>query len=143
VTCDLRVTTGPSFSDRARSVAAIRCHKHCPSDHQSRVVRLTTSGCAGLRPPGGNRLVREPDREASALAQAGVILGPICDPVPLLGDTVTASGIGFERHGRYPTGRAQASYVTQCQLPTRLSVQQSKEAVYFRSELFRMVWPAF
>ena len=43
----------------------------------------------------------------------------------LLRDVVTASGIGFERDGRYPTGRAQASYVTQCQLPTRLSLQQS------------------
>jgi alkylation response protein AidB-like acyl-CoA dehydrogenase len=36
-----------------------------------------------------------------------------------------ASGIGFERHGRHPRGRAQASYVIRLQLPTRLFVQQS------------------
>ena len=63
---------------------------------------LTASCRAGLRPPGGNRLLREPDREASALAQGGVVLGPVRHPVPLLGDMVTASGIGFERHGRDP-----------------------------------------
>ncbi|MFC5486975.1 DDE-type integrase/transposase/recombinase [Microvirga aerilata] len=36
-----------------------------------------------------------------------------------------ASGIGFERHGIHPRGRAQASYVIRLQLPTRLFVQQS------------------
>ena len=63
-------------------------------------MRLAASGRAGLGPPGGNRLLREPDREASALAQGRVILRPIRDPVPLLRDAVTASGIGFEWHGR-------------------------------------------
>ena len=86
---------------------------------------LTAWCSAGLGPPGGNCLLCEPDGEASALAQGRVILRPIRHPVPLLGDVVPESGIGFEWHGRYPTERAQAPYVTQCQLPTRLSVQQS------------------
>jgi hypothetical protein len=63
-------------------------------------MRLTTACGAGLGPPGGNRLVREPHRETSPLAQGRVILRPVRDPVPLLGDAVTASGIDFEWHGR-------------------------------------------
>ena len=73
-------------------------------DRRSRVVGLTTACRAGLGPPGGNRLVREPDRQTASLAQAGVILGPVRHPVPLLGNSVPASGVGFERHGRCPTG---------------------------------------
>jgi hypothetical protein len=61
---------------------------------------LAASCRAGLSPPSGNRLLCEPDGEASALAQGRVILGPIHDPVPLLGNAVTARGIGFEWHGR-------------------------------------------
>ena len=94
-------------------------------DRQSRIVRLTASCRARLGPPGGNRLLSEPDSQTSALAQAGVVLGPVRHPVSLLRDAVTASGIGFERHGRYPTGGAQSSYVIPFQLPTRLFVQQS------------------
>jgi hypothetical protein len=69
----------------------------CP-DRQDRVVRLTTACGAGFGPPNGNRLIREPDREASTLAQGGIVLRPICDPVPLLGNVVTAGGIGLEGH---------------------------------------------
>jgi hypothetical protein len=49
--------------------------------------------------PRGNRFVREPDRQASALAQSRIVFCPIRHLVPLLGDMVTASGIGLERHG--------------------------------------------
>ena len=56
---------------------------------------------AGLGAPGRDRLLGEPDRQAAALAQGGVILGPVGDPVPLLGDAVTASGVGLERHGGF------------------------------------------
>ena len=68
-------------------------------DRQGRVVRLPARGRARLRPPGRDRLLGEPDRQAPALAQGGVVLGPVRDPVPLLGDVVTASGVGLERHG--------------------------------------------
>ena len=63
-------------------------------------MRLTASGRPGLGPPGGNRLLREPDCEASPLTQSRVVLRPIRHPVPLLRDVVTASGIGLEGHGR-------------------------------------------
>src|SRR4051812_13374488 len=65
-------------------------------------MRLTAWCRARLSPPGGDRLLREPDREASALAQGGVVLGPIHYPVPLLWDAVTAGGIRLKRHGRNP-----------------------------------------
>ena len=57
---------------------------------------------AGLGAPGGDRRVGEPDRQAAALPQGGVVRRPVRDPVPLLGDVVTTSGIGLERHGRDP-----------------------------------------
>ena len=69
-------------------------------DRQDRIMRLAASGRPGLGRPGGNRLLREPDCEASTLTQSRVILRPIRDPVPLLRDAVTAGGIGFEWHGR-------------------------------------------
>src|SRR5215213_9048893 len=65
-------------------------------------MRLTASRCTRFGLPGGHRLVREPDRETSPLAQGGIVFGPACDPVPLLGDAVTAISIGLERHGRNP-----------------------------------------
>jgi hypothetical protein len=43
---------------------------------------------------------REPDREAAAGAQAGVVLGPVGHPVVLLRDMMAASGIRFERQER-------------------------------------------
>ncbi len=63
-------------------------------------MRLTTPPGAGLGPPGGNGLLGEPHREASALTQGGGVLGPIRHPVPLLGNAMAAGGIGLEGHGR-------------------------------------------
>ena len=40
----------------------------------------------------------QPDRETSPLAQGGIVFGPVLHPVPPLGDAVTASSIGLERH---------------------------------------------
>ena len=53
-----------------------------------------------FRPLGGNRLVSKPDGETAPLAQGGVVLRPIHDPALLLRKAVTASGMGFEWHGR-------------------------------------------
>jgi hypothetical protein len=61
---------------------------------------LTTACSAGFGAPGSDGFLSEPDGEATALAQGRVILGPIRDPIPLLRNAVTASGIGFEWHGR-------------------------------------------
>ena len=74
-------------------------------------MRLTTAALARFVPPGSNRFLREPDRKASALAQSCVILRPIRHQVPLLGDVVTASGIGLEWHSRI---RDQESRILLC-----------------------------
>jgi hypothetical protein len=66
-------------------------------------MRLTASCGARLGPPGSNGILRESDGETASLSKAGVILGPVRHPVPLLGNAVPASGIGFEWHGKYPT----------------------------------------
>jgi hypothetical protein len=76
------------------------------------------------RPPSRDRFLGEPDREASPLAQGRIVLGPVLDPVPLLGIAVTASGIGLEGHARCPTGGARSSYVAWLRLPTRIFAQQ-------------------
>src|SRR4051794_41624502 len=48
--------------------------------------------------PGCDCRLREPDRQAPALAQGRIVFGPVRDPAPLLRDTMTASSIGLERH---------------------------------------------
>ena len=40
------------------------------------------------------------ESETCPLAQRGVVLGPVRHPVPLLGDVMTATGIGFEWRSR-------------------------------------------
>jgi hypothetical protein len=79
-----------------RRVSAVRIargeYQGCPP----RVVR------GWLRAPGRDRLLREPDRQAPALTQAGVLRAPVRHPVALLGDVVTASGMGLERHKEFP-----------------------------------------
>ena len=96
------------------------------ADRQRRVMRLAASCCTRLSPPSRNGFLGEPDRETASLTQTGVVLGPIRDLVPLLRNAVTASGIGFEWHGRESLVRGRTGlYATQPRLPTRLSMQQS------------------
>ena len=59
-------------------------------DRQIRVVRLATRRGAWLRLPGRDRRLREPDRQAAALAQASIILRPVRYLMLLLGDVVAA-----------------------------------------------------
>ena len=61
-------------------------------------MRLTASRSTRLGPPSRNGVLGEPDRETSPLAQGGIVFGPVLHPVPPLGDAVTASSIGLERH---------------------------------------------
>jgi hypothetical protein len=120
--------------DRAdQALRLTQCQpKHRPqrqgrSGRQGRIVRLTASGCARLGPPGRDGFLGEPDGQASPLAQGGVILGPIRDPVLLLGDAMMASGIDLEGYGRYPRlGTAQLSYAIPLRPPNRPFVQQSR-----------------
>src|SRR4051812_39288125 len=77
-------------------------------DRQIRVVRLATRRGARLRLPGRNRRLREPDRQAPALAQGSIVLGPVRDLVPLLGNVVAAVLVQLERQGRLPGIRSGA-----------------------------------
>jgi hypothetical protein len=78
-------------------------------------MRLTTATLARFGLPSGNCLIREPDGETSPLTKTVIVLGPVCHSVPLLGDAVAASGIGFERHGRNLWSEAeQASTLPSC-----------------------------
>ena len=70
------------------------CHRRIPG--------LAARGRARLRPPTLDGLVREPDRQAAALAQAGVISAPVRDLVLLLGNAVTAVLVQLERQGGHP-----------------------------------------
>src|SRR3954464_5349089 len=76
----------------ARRVSAVRIargeYQGCPP----RVVR------GRPRPPGRDRLLGEPDRQAPALTQADVLRAPVRHPMPLLGEVMTESGVGLERH---------------------------------------------
>src|SRR4051794_35985204 len=57
-------------------------------------VRLERRG-ARLGLPSRNCRLREPHRQAPALAQGGIVFGPVRDPAPLLGDMMAARGIGL------------------------------------------------
>jgi len=58
-----------------------------------------------LTTPSRDRLFGEPDRQATPLAQRGIVFRPVRHPMPLPRDVVSASGIGFERHSGHPTDR--------------------------------------
>src|SRR3954464_6706368 len=51
------------------------------SPYKGRVVRLPARRGAGLGVPGRNCLLRGPDRQAPALAQGRIVLGPVRDTV--------------------------------------------------------------
>src|SRR5215217_294714 len=63
---------------------------------------LSASGGAGLRPPSRDRFIGEPDREAAALTQAGVIGGPVRDLALLPGNVASAGLVQLEGHGWRP-----------------------------------------
>ena len=109
-------SSGPARRDRARAgegwsrsaprsgaaPGGTRPGASGPSGSPGASTGAARPGGARLRPPGRDRLLREPDRQAATLAQGGVVVRPVGDPVPLLGDVVTASSVGLERHGRRP-----------------------------------------
>src|SRR5580692_13037794 len=94
-------------------------------DSQGRVARLAAARGAGLSLPRRNRCFREPDSQASALAQGDVIGGPIRHPVPLLRDVMAAILVRFEWHGDGPgLGTGSPSYTLHPSPPNDRSVQQ-------------------
>jgi hypothetical protein len=87
-------------------------------------MRLAASCSARLSPPGGNRFLSEPDREAPSLAQGRIVFRRIRHPVPLLGDAVTASGIDLEGHGRIRNQEGPTLLSIQLRPPNRPFGQQ-------------------
>src|SRR5882724_9450257 len=71
-------------------------------DRQGRIGWLTAPRGPWFGTPGRDRLVAEPHRQTTTLAQGSIIFRPVRYPILLLGDVVTAIGIDLERHGGYP-----------------------------------------
>src|SRR5512133_775668 len=79
--------------------------KHCPQDQRCldceiRVARLTARCGPRRRPPRGDRLVREPDRQRAALSQPGLVVSPVRHLVAGFGNPMAAVSIVFVRHGQ-------------------------------------------
>ena len=66
-------------------------------DREGRAAGLPAWSGARLCPPVVNRLIREPNREAPALAQSCVVGGRVGDPVFLSREVVTAVLVQLER----------------------------------------------
>ena len=91
-------------------------------DRELRIPGLAAPGGARLGPPGCDRLVGEPDRQAPALAQAGVIGRPVRDLVPLSRNVVAAGLVqleGQDGHPRSEEGRRPTPPRPQHQPPSR------------------------
>src|SRR3954451_15663041 len=73
-------------------------------DRQGRIVGLTAPRRPWFGAPGRDRLFAEPDRQTATLAQASIIFRPVRYPILLLGDVVTAIGVGLEWHGGHLRG---------------------------------------
>jgi len=76
-------------------------HQRC-QDRQRRIPGLPARGRARLRSPARDGFVREPDRQAAALAQAGVIGRRVHHLVLLLGNVVTVVLVQLERQSGCP-----------------------------------------
>src|SRR6478672_10097196 len=72
---------------------------------QTRVTRLPATGGPRLGAPGRDRGLGEPDRQAAATAQAGVVRSPVRDPMALLRNIVTAVSEALERQRGILDGR--------------------------------------
>src|SRR5215218_6262097 len=80
-------------------------------DRQGRVVGLPAPGGPWLGLPRLDGFLGEPDRQAPALAEAGVVLTPVRYLVLLLGDMVAAVLVQLEGHAGHPgTGKGPSCY---------------------------------
>src|SRR5829696_8012818 len=97
----------------------VRQTEHSPErqgrqDGELGIPGLATPGGARLSPPGCDCFFGEPDRQASTLAQAGVVGRPVRDLALLSRDVVAAVLVQLERHDRHPgAGKGALSYATQ------------------------------
>ena len=94
-------------------------------DRQGRIPGLAALCGARCRAPTLDRLGREPDGEAAALTQAGVVVAPVRDLALLLGDMMAAVVVQLEGQGGRP-GSDQAVPPTpgRFRAPPGRSIQQ-------------------
>ena len=69
-------------------------------NRQGRIARLTARCRVRLGPPGRDYLFAEPHRQTTT-PHGSIIFRPVGYPILLLGNVVTAIGIGLEWHGRH------------------------------------------
>src|SRR5215218_8085205 len=80
-------------------------------DRQGRVVGLSAPGRPWLGLPRLDGVIGEPDRQAPALAEAGVVLTPVRYLALLLGDMVAAVLVQLEGHAGHPgAGEGSSCY---------------------------------
>ena len=65
-------------------------------------MSLTAPRLSRLRPPTCQRILTEPDRQAAAIAERGVIVPPVGHPMPLPGNVTVSLRRLFERHDETP-----------------------------------------
>ena len=88
----------------------------CHRDRQSRIVRLAAPRGAWRRPTACDGLLGEPDREAAAPAQGGVILGPVGYPPLRPRDMMTAPALDLCGMAKGPE-RPEQRRSLPCRLP--------------------------
>ena len=84
---------------------AQRQAKHDPQsqsrfDRQFAIAQLAALLAGWQSFPGCDCFIRKPDRQAAAIAKAGLLLPPVRDPELLPRNEVTEGGATFERHER-------------------------------------------
>jgi hypothetical protein len=65
-------------------------------------MSLTARRLSRSRPPTCQRLLTEPDSQAAAIAERGVIVPPIGHPMPLPGNVTESLRMMLERHDKTP-----------------------------------------
>jgi hypothetical protein len=98
-----------------------RLVKHRPQDQRCldreiRVACLSARRGPWRRPPRGDRLVREPDRQRAALPKPGLVVSPVRHLIAGLRNPMATVGIVFVRHGQAGRSGRRSSSI-QCHSP--------------------------
>jgi hypothetical protein len=65
-------------------------------------MSLTARRLSRLCPPACQRLLTEPDSQAAAIAERGVIVPPVGHPMPLPGNVTASLRMLFEQNDKTP-----------------------------------------
>src|SRR3954451_19046432 len=112
-------------------------------DRQGRVVGLSAPGRPWLGLPRLDGVIGEPDRQAPALAEAGVVLAPVRYPALLPGNTVAAVLVQLEGHAGHPgAGERSSCYSgSTCSATGQIRATTPRQAQpALAAQEFRPVW---